>query len=250
MTHAVARSRIGTAALLAAAVLLLVLLNREALDDQTVVHRAADRRRTGEGTEHPLAFLKLPQLWMCFGYFVCTTASLSAIQGFASPALGRMYAMELSATAFVVSGYMLAGAVGMIAGGFVAPRVPRLEVTIGLAMAFAAGVLLVVATGWLPGALAAVAVALAGVGTGVAGPSRDLLIKRAAPPGATGRVYGTVYSGVDVSFALASPVFGWLLDQGRPSAVFVGAAVSLALGIAAASLVGARVRSAGVGSAP
>ena len=76
---------------------------------------------------------------------------------------------------------------------------------------------------------------------GLAGPSRDMLIKRASPPGATGRVYGTVYSGLDIGFALAAPVFGAILDGGRPDGVFYGAALALGLGIASASLVGLRV---------
>jgi len=81
-------------------------------------------------------------------------------------------------------------------------------------------------------------VALAGVGTGLAGPSRDMLIKRAAPPGATGRVYGTVYSGLDAGFALAAPVFGALLDRGMAPAIFYGAAAALTLGIVSAAVVG------------
>jgi hypothetical protein len=65
-----------------------------------------------------------------------------------------------------------------------------------------------------------------------------MLIRRASPPGATGRVYGTVYSGLDIGFALAAPVFGAILDRGYAGGVFYGAALSLASGIAAASLVG------------
>ena len=68
-----------------------------------------------------------------------------------------------------------------------------------------------------------------------------MLIRRAAPPGATGRVYGTVYSGLDVGFALGAPLFGWLLDHGQPNAVFVGAAALLMLGVASAGMVGWRV---------
>jgi FSR family fosmidomycin resistance protein-like MFS transporter len=86
-------------------------------------------------------------------------------------------------------------------------------------------------------------VALAGLGVGLAGPSRDMLIKRAAPPGATGRVYGTVYSGLDVGFALAAPVFGWLLDHGQPNAIFAGSAAALVMGIFSARLVGLSTRS-------
>jgi len=64
---------------------------------------------------------------------------------------------------------------------------------------------------------------------GVAGPSRDLLIKRATPKGATGRVYGTVYSGLDVGFALSPLVFGVLMDHGWYAATLAGGAVVLAL---------------------
>ena len=98
--------------------------------------------------------------------------------------------------------------------------------------------LLLAGSGWLPGLATAGIAALAGFGTGLAGPSRDMLIKRASPPGATGRVYGTVYSGLDVGFALSAPIFGWLLDRGEANSVFYGAAIALVLGIAAASFVG------------
>jgi hypothetical protein len=75
-----------------------------------------------------------------------------------------------------------------------------------------------------------------------------MLIKRAAPPGATGRVYGTVYSGLDVGFALASPVFGWALDHGMASTVFGGSAALLGLGVLSASLVGMRLPKAAAGA--
>ena len=117
-------------------------------------------------------------------------------------------------------------------------KVERLEKTIAAAMALAAALLLITASGVLPGLLAAAFAALAGFGTGIAGPSRDMLIKRAAPPGATGRVYGTVYSGLDVGFALGAPVFGLMMDGGHPAMVFTGSAVTLLMGIASAGMVG------------
>ena len=190
-----------------------------------------------------MAFLKLTSVWMCFSFFFFSTAALSGILSFAGPALARMHAVPLSATAFVVTGYMLCAAAGMVAGGFLLARSQRLERSIALAMSGAAVLLLVVAAGVLPPLVAGVVAALAGFGTGLAGPSRDMLVKRAAPPGATGRVYGTVYSGLDAGFALAAPLFGWMLDHGQPQAVFAGAAISLMLGVACAGLVGWRTRS-------
>ena len=90
--------------------------------------------------------------------------------------------------------------------------------------------------------------ALAGLGTGIAGPSRDLLIRQAAPPGATGRVYGTVYAGFDVGFTLGAPLFGWMMDRGWAAGVFAGAAGAFLLGITAAAWVGLRTAAAGRGN--
>ncbi|MGA0608641.1 MFS transporter [Caldimonas sp. KR1-144] len=228
-------------AIVAAVVLLTMLLHRDALDDRQGAWAHEKKAGAGLADEHPMAFLKLPSVWLCFSFFFWTTAALSAIQSFASPALQQMYGLPLSITAFVVTGYMLCGAVGMVIGGFLVARVQRLERTIAAAMAVAAGLLMLAGSGWLPGLAAAGVAALAGFGTGLAGPSRDMLIKRAAPPGATGRVYGTVYSGLDLGFAVAAPVFGALLDHGSPNAVFHGSALALALGVASASLVGLRL---------
>ena len=234
------------AALLPLGVLLLLVMNRHLIDDR----QGSWEHELGSGAggaaapaaEHPLAFLKLPSVWLCFSFFFWTTAALSAIQSFASPALGKIYGLPLSTTAFVVTGYMLCGAAGMIAGGFLVARTQRLERTIAAAMAGSATLLLLVASGWLPPLVAVGAAALAGLGTGLAGPSRDMLIKRASPPGATGRVYGTVYSGLDVGFALAAPMFGWLLDHGRPNSVFAVAAALLALGVLSAAMVASVTR--------
>ncbi|MGH6646509.1 MFS transporter [Aquabacterium sp.] len=234
-------------ALVGVLVLALLLLNRDAIDDRegSWGHEhaapAPGKAVVSAQLEHPMAFLKLPSVWLCFSFFFWTTAAMSAIQSFASPALSTIYGLPVSVTAFVVTGYMLCGAVGMVIGGFLVARVVRLERTIAAAMSLAVLLLLLTATAWLPAYAAISAAALAGFGTGLAGPSRDMLIKRAAPPGATGRVYGTVYSGLDLGFAVAAPVFGALLDHHHPRGIFYGAAFVLALGIASASLVGLRL---------
>ena len=230
------------AAALAALVLVVMLRNRAALDDRsgTWVHQTPVRA-SSLAPEHPLAFLKQPSVWLCFGFFFWSTAALTAIQSFASPALQKIYGLPLSLTAFVVTAYMLCGAAGMAVGGFLVARTERVERTIGWAMAGAALLLLLAGTGWLPGLAASALAALAGFGTGLAAPSRDMLIKRAAPPGATGRVYGAVYSGLDIGFALAAPVFGALLDRGHAAGIFYGAALLLLFGVATAWLVGLRV---------
>ena len=187
------------------------------------------------------ALLSMPTVWLCFGFFFWSTSALSAVQSFASPALQQLYGLREAHTAFVVTGFMLCGAVGMVGGGFLAQRTQRLEKIIATFLLLAAACLALVATGWLPGTLALVVASVAGFGHGLAGPSRDMLIKRAAPPGATGRVYGTVYSGLDTGFAVAAPMFGWMMDHQLHSQVFFGASLALAVSVLAASAVGVQL---------
>jgi len=228
------------AAALALAVLLAVVWGREALDDRQGSGKAQAKETvsTASPAEHPLAFLRLPSVWLCFSFFFWSTCSLSAIQSFASPALHQLYGLPVSRTALVVSGYMLCGAVGMVIGGFLVARVARLEKIISACLLASALLLLLVGSGLLPHTAALAVTSLAGMGIGLAGPSRDMLIKRAAPPGATGRVYGAVYSGLDLGFCLAAPTFGAMLDAGMVSGIFYGAALSLGLGVASAGWVG------------
>src|SRR6218665_871741 len=115
---------VGTG-LVALAVIAVLFWKRAAIDD-TQGSWGHAKPAAGAQAEHPMAFLKLPSVWLCFSFFFFTTAALSAIQSFASPALGTMYGLPLSITAYVVTGYMLCGAAGMVAGGFLVARVERL----------------------------------------------------------------------------------------------------------------------------
>ena len=117
----------------------------------------------------------------------------------------------------------------MVIGGFLAVDPSRCEriVAIGFGIAAVHRIddrLCAALAGRVP-----VLFALMGVASGMAGPSRDLIVKRAAPEGATGRVYGVVYSGLDIGQAFAPLVFGPLLDLHRPADVWLGIAIAQAL---------------------
>jgi FSR family fosmidomycin resistance protein-like MFS transporter len=93
---------------------------------------------------------------------------------------------------------------------------------------------LAVAPGWsVVGIMAAM-----GFGVGIAGPSRDMLVRQSTVAslgkGAFGRIYGLVYSGADVGLATAPLIFGMLMDAGKPNLVFAGVSIALGIGIVAA----------------
>jgi MFS family permease len=157
---------------------------------------------------------------LCFLYFAIYSAGLIGIQGFSIAAMTMQYGVAATLASGAVTAYMIGSAAGIFAGGFIATRASRHDVVAATGLALGALAILVVATGGVAGAALPAAFAFAGFVLGATGPSRDLIVRAATPAGATGRVYGFVYSGLDFG-AVSTPVaYGWMLDHSMPHGVF------------------------------
>jgi len=73
------------------------------------------------------------------------------------------------------------------------------------------------------------AMALAGFLGGVIAPSRDMLVRNAAPPGAAGRAFGIVSTGFNIGGIISPLLFGWIMDQNMPHWVFGTSVVFMVL---------------------
>lgn len=222
------------AALMYAGVLVLLYNKRHLLKTEVVV-RHADAPKGSD-----LAFMKLPVVWWCFAFFFLSTMTLAVVQSFGPSILKAVHGASLEVATLTITAYMLCGAVGMAVGGFVATQTTHADRVVAAAMTAGAVLLLLCATGWL-GTLGTLAgLAATGFAVGIGGPSRDMMIKKATPQGATGRVYGLVYSGLDLGFAVSPVLFGLFMDRGWYSATLAGAALMLLLAVGAALGVGRR----------
>ncbi|MDB5961831.1 MAG: transporter [Massilia sp.] len=215
------------------AVLLLLFLNRSVL--RTTPNSARDK--AGESS---FAFLRLSTVWMCFGFFFLTAIALGGIQSFASVSLVSLYGITLATATSAYTMYMLASAAGMVGGGFIAAKARHHDRIIVVAFAFAALLAVLLAIAVVPGWAVVPLMGAIGFASGVAGPSRDLLIRAAAPPNATGRVFGVVYSGLDAGLAIGPLMFGALMDAHHPSWVLLCIGLFQALAIATAVGVGGK----------
>ena len=234
------RVALQCAAVLPFGVLLILFLNRHAIRPEPV-KQAAPGQAASEGT---LDFLRLPAVWMCFAFFFITAIALGGIQSFASVALVKLYGMSLALATSAYTAYMLASAVGMLAGGVVGARSKQPDRNVAIAFSAAALLAVLLSMAVVPAWGAVVLMGAIGLTSGVAGPSRDLMIRAAAPKNATGRVYGVVYSGLDSGLAVGPLFFGALMDGDHPALLFVFIGVFQALAIATAVGVGGKTRAA------
>lgn len=218
------------AGVLAWSVLLLVWLNRSRLalgpSPQPVRVPAAQAGTSATAPrEGELDFLRIPAVWMCFAFFFFNAMALSVVQAFAPEAARQLHEFPLTLVALCLTIFMVSAAAGMVLGGFLASDPSRCERIVGAGFGVAAGVALVVGFLPVPGMAIPVLFGLMGFASGIAGPSRDLLVKRSTPDNATGRVYGVVYAGLDIGQAISPLIFGRLMDHGNYQGVWLGLAV-------------------------
>jgi predicted MFS family arabinose efflux permease len=204
-----------------------------------VAHVAAPRHFAAD-----VQLLASPAVVLGFLFFLLYAMALIGYQTFSTTALVEIYDVQLVTATTALTVFLLGGALGIFVGGFVAARTTKRGVVAATGLLLSAGCSVLLAAGAVPGVLLPVVAGLAGFFLGMIGPSRDILIRDIAPVESRGKVYGFVYSGLDLGGLVAPLVFGLAIDRGAPTLVFAGATVLLVLAIPTALVVGRRPRAA------
>lgn len=212
------RVALAAAGAIATAVLFVLWLRRATLELHAAPRAAAAAAAVEGGS---LGFLRIPAVWMCFTFFLVYAGVLTGVQTFAPMAARHLLDMPVALVAVCVTTYMVCSAGGAVLGGFLASDPARCERVVAAGFGLAAVFALAIGFGAVPAGVAPALFGAMGFASGIASPSRDLLVKRSTPDNATGRVYGVVYSGLDVGQAIAPLVFGALMDQGRFRGVWI-----------------------------
>jgi MFS family permease len=188
----------------------------------------ANKHKT-PGERAPQQNIITPTLIVLTLFFMLLSLSNAGIGNFGVVALMSGYGTSFSTANIALTAFLGASAVGVLAGGFLADRTQRHGQLAAASFAVNAGIVLVIATVALPAILLTTAMTAAGFLGGVIAPSRDMLVRNAAPTGAAGRAFGIVSTGFNFS-GIASPLlFGWIMDQNAPSWVFGVSALFMVL---------------------
>ena len=219
------RVALACAGALAFTVLAVLVFNRDKLTLPKLVVAGKSAGPGAKPDDGNFDFLKIPAIWMCFAFFFFYAIALSVVQAFAPEAARQLHGTPLALVSSCLTIYMVAAACAMVLGGFLAADPTRCEKVVGVGVGFAACVALALAFAPVPGLMVPVLFGVMGFATGIAGPSRDMLVKRATPENSSGRVYGVVYSGLDIGQAIAPLFFGTLMDHQNYQGVLLGLAV-------------------------
>jgi MFS family permease len=207
---------------------------------------ASEPRRHKENSVTLASVLKLRLTWIAFCFFFFSTLGFGALQNFAPSILRNLYGLSLAAATSALTAYLIGSAAGLATGGFLANSKKGQEKVLGLAFLFSAALAFLLSLSLVPGWTVIAIMAMMGFGIGLAGPSRDMLVRKSTAArlgtGAFGRMYGLVYSGLDAGLATAPLMFGLLMDSGRAGLVFVGMSVTLTIAVIAAQAIASEAR--------
>jgi MFS family permease len=235
------RQALLVASLMACFILILLFWRRHVLmGSQEERHQEA--RARSNASAFSFDFLKFPVVWMCWGFFFLSALALSGIQSFATTAMQVLYDLPLAITSTAITTYMLGSAGGMFLGGFVARRVRFPERVIAVGLVLGSAIAILIALALVSGSTMMSLFAVMGFCVGMAGPSRDLMIRSATPKEASGRVFGMVYSGLDLGLAIGPLIFGLLMDWSLAPGVFILIALFLLLSLLTAYRVSGNTR--------
>jgi MFS family permease len=231
----------GTGALIAAGAVGLVValvLIAVGLPDAS----AADRKI--DGVHPPKQSIITPAIIVLTIFFMLLGLSNAGISNFGVVALISGYDVSFQAANVALTAFLACSAIGVLAGGYLADRTSRHGQVAAACFAVNAVILLVIATTTLPSLLLTGMMAMAGFLGGVIAPSRDMLVRNAAPPGAAGRAFGIVSTGFNLSGIFGPLLYGWIMDQSLPHWVFGASVVFMTLTVLLALVTDRKPRAA------
>jgi MFS family permease len=234
------RSALLAAGALAALVAVLLVAAGE-LDGEIDPQQAAPARTARPGRRG--ARVLNPAILGLTVFFILLSLSTSGISNFSVVALMSAYSVPFTAANLALTAFLTASAFGVLGGGFVADMTRRHGEVAAIGFALNAVIMLLIATlgGTVPVLIAAMGIA--GFLSGMIMPSRDMLVRAAAPPGAVGRAFGIVTTGFSIGGTVGPMLFGWIMDRGAPRWVFGASVVFMLLTVALALLGEHRTRS-------
>ena len=195
------------------AVTAVLIAQRGVLVDDT---RAAHKASTG-APGFSLADVRLlasPPVLLCFAFFVLIAMVVIGFQAFSVTVLHTDHGIPLTAANSILTAFLAGFVAGILPGGYAADRTRHHDRLALFALSTAGLLLFLAGSVPMPTLTLGAIMAVTGFLFGSVMPSRDMIVRRVAPEGSTGKVFGFVYSGLDVGGAIVPISIGAMIDAG------------------------------------
>jgi MFS family permease len=209
-----------------------MILGAHHLDDSAVAKErtkkltsATDNLRDGVKL-----MLSMPILMM-FLFFAMTATATSGLMAFAIPATVGLHGLDEVLAGSILTSHLVAGAVGVLIGGWLADQTRRHNLVASFAIVGMAFSVAVMAYDEIGVILLVTAMLFGGLFYGISSPSRDVLIKRGTPPGSEGVTFGFTSTGMSIGNFVGPLTCGWIMDRGDPALLFTTLASIIVLSI-------------------
>ena len=183
--------------------------------------------------------LVTPSVLLLVGFFTVIGMSGGGISGFSVVAMQAHHGTSLAVASTALSFYLGASALGVLAGGIIADHTRRHSEVAASGFAVTAVAIAIVGLVNMPVWLLLPVIAVGGFCTGMIMPSRDMLVRAAAPKGAEGRVFAIVSTGFNIGGIVGPLLYGGIMDYGQPGWIFA-VSVGFMLATCAIALLGDR----------
>lgn len=190
-------------------------------DFRDSTHERAESGEAQQSVADGLATLVQKPIILCWCFFLIVAMGQIGLQTFSPTLLDKIYGFDLALGASYVTVMLFAVTAGVLSGGYIADFLGKPDRVVTIAYLLASAAVLSIWQFDLDAWSLYVAYAIIGFNYGVAFPSRELLIRAATPKGASGRVFGFVYSGMDFGSAVTPVLFGWFVDSGIARSAFL-----------------------------
>ncbi|GAB4180538.1 MAG: MFS transporter [Thalassobaculales bacterium] len=205
---------------------MILLVQGAVLQDRA---NAAAAARKEEGGKRGIAMLLTMPILMSFLFYVLQSMSNTGVTTFSVSALSILDKVTFEQATFILSLYLASSAGGVLVGGWLADKTSRHDlVSAGTYLTYG-GLVALIGLGASGPVAIGVLLVIAGLASGINAPSRDMMVRAAAPAGAVGAVFGFVSVGFNVGGLIAPSMYGAMMDYGNPGFVFFGVAAASAL---------------------
>jgi MFS family permease len=212
------RTAIITAGLCAIPILFVLFAYGEVFRDSAHVRKEEGYKAP---TQSALSLMLQPPILLCFLFFALIAGATIGLQSFTPAALRAAFGTPLEIGSAALTAFLIGTPIGILIGGSVVDRVREPDRIAAIGYGVGAVLISIVALVGLPDPLIVASFVLIGMTFGLAFPARDMLVRQVTPRGSSGKVFGFVYAGLDLGAAAMPAILGWLMDQGRPRALFM-----------------------------